>query len=594
MLRAWLPLILVLLWPVSLQAADPMLSLLDPIQLREIVGQREGAVALVCTEAREFPIRRVQGLPSRWLPQLSASQAAFRGRALPGEFYVFQIGVYALKDTAHLSIAFSDLVSTTGTIPAGAVRCLSLGGLDDQGHKFAKEIRLKPGRLQALWVGIAVPTDAHGVFTGTAQLTVAPGAAIPIQITLEVSGDPVADSGDSVAKNLSRLRWLDSTVGSEATLTEPFTAVQTEGRVIKLLGRELALGDDGLPARITSYFSAANTSIEKVPHEVLAEPAMFVVETGAGRVAWQNNFEGLTHTDLEATWRARGTAEGLRTETTGRLDFTGSGEVRVRLTADRDLALRDARLEVPFREESSHYFMGLHQPGGRRPAAVHWKWDITKRQDCFWLGEINAGLMLRFKDSEYLRPPVNIYYAFRPLRMPDSWGNSGQGGIDLQPVTGERVLAKAYSGPRTLKKGDALDFTFEVYLTPFRPIDTEKQWAVRFTHLGGPGRGPIDDALAKADAQRGPNVLNVHHASFYSPYINYPYSDDSFGAFRDLVQRAHAKAIKLRVYYTTREITQNMPELFPLHSFNGEIILPGPGKEARTLIHPKGPHAWLT
>ena len=51
--------------------------------------------------------------------------------------------------------------------------------------------------------------------------------------------------------------------------------------------------------------------------------------------------------------------------------------------------------------------------------------------------------------------------------------------------------------------------------------------------------------------------------------------------------------MKLRVYYTTREITQNMPELFPLHSLDGEIILPGPGKTARTLLHPNGPHAWL-
>jgi len=105
---------------------------------------------------------------------------------------------------------------------------------------------------------------------------------------------------------------------------------------------------------------------------------------------------------------------------------------------------------------------------------------------------------------------------------------------------------------------------------------------------------PLDQAVEMADSRHGPNVLNVHQANYYSPYINYPYSDDSFPAFCDLVKRAHAKDTKVRVYYTTREITQNMPELFPLHSFNGEIILPGPGKNARTLIHPKGPHPWLS
>jgi hypothetical protein len=165
--------------------------------------------------------------------------------------------------------------------------------------------------------------------------------------------------------------------------------------------------------------------------------------------------------------------------------------------------------------------------------------------------------------------------------------------VDLEPAQDQRMLARAYSGPRSLKQGDVLDFIFELYLTPFRTLDTEKQWALRFTHLGGPGRDPIDEAVAKADAEHGPNVVNVHHASFYSPYINYPYSDDSFPALCDLVKRAHDKGVKLRVYYTTREITQNMPELFALHSFNGEIILPGPGRDARTLLHPNGPHPWL-
>ena len=572
-----------------------MLTPVEAGQLEEIIRGNAGEAALVFTEAREFPIRRAPGLPARWLPQTQAKPAAFTGQAQPGEFFVFQIGVYALKDTGPLAVEFTELTGGTGTIPARAWRCLSLGGIDARGRPFTKEITVKSGQLQALWVGVEIPTTAAGVFSGTAQVRVTQDQTVPVRITLEVKGPILSDRGDSVARNLSRLRWLNSTVGSEATLTAPFTAVQTtDARVIQVLGREMALGEDGMPARITSHFSPANTRIAASAREILAQPAAFVVETAAGRLAWQSAFGQLTRTDLEATWTARGTAEGLRSETSGRLDYTGSGEVRVRLIADRDVELKDARLEVPFREDAAPYFMGLHQQGGRRPAEVHWRWDTQKRQDCLWLGDVNAGLMLRFKDAKYLRPPVNIYYAFRPLRLPASWGNAGRGGVDLAPAEAQRVLIRAYSGPRALKKGETLDFIFELYLTPFRTLDTEKQWAVRFVHLGGPGRREIDEAVANADARRGPNVVNVHHASFYSPYINYPYSDDSFPAFRDLVQRAHAKGVKLRVYYTTREITQNMPELFPLHAFNGEIILPGPGKEARTLLHPQGPHAWLT
>jgi len=570
-----------------------MLTLLDPGPLQEITDRHRGQVALVFTEGREYPIRRVRGLPTRWRPQTGLAEPAFRGRAQPGEFYVFQVGVYALEKTGPLAMTFGDLTGHGGTIPAGALRCLSLGGIDYQGRPFTKDIRMDRGQLQALWVGVAVPATAKGAYRGTAHVRVAPDQVVPVGLTLAVEGPPVADGGDAVAKNLSRLRWLDSTVGSEPELTRPFTPVQTDARVIKVLGRELALAEDGLPARITSYFSPANTRIGPSGREVLAQPMAFVVETSTGQVTWQSVFGQLERDDLEATWTAHSTTDGLRAETSGRLDYTGSGEVRVRLSADHDVELKDARLEVPFREDAATYFMGLNQPGGRRPAEVRWKWDVQKRQDCFWLGEVNAGLMLRFKDADYLRPPVNIYYAFRPLRLPQSWGNAGRGGVDLANAQDHHVMARAFSGPRTLRKGEALDFIFELYLTPFRALDTEQQWAVRFIHLGGADRRPMDEAVTNADARRGPNVINIHHASFYAPYINYPYSDDSFSVFRDLVQRAHAKRVKLRVYYTTREITQNMPELFPLHAFNGEIILPGPGQEARTLLHPKGPHAWL-
>ena len=571
-----------------------MLTLVDAARLQEVTRRHAGAPALVFTESREFPIRRVQGLPTRWLPQAEGTNVTFHCQVCPGEFFVFQVGVYAVEDCGPLAMEFGGLTGEAGHIPASAFRCLSLGGTNHNGQPFTKEIRLKPGQLQALWVGLAVPPAAKGNFTGTALVQVSASSRIPLRITLNVDGSVLRDAGDSSARNLSRLRWLDSTVGSEPTLTMPFAPVRAEARVIRVLGRELALGENGLPARITSHFSAANTRIEKTGREVLAQPAAFVVETGAGQVSWQSTFDALTHTDLAATWAAHSAADGLRAEISGRLDYTGSGEVRVRLIADRDVEVKDVRLELPFHEEAAGYFMGLNRQGGRRPADLRWKWDVKKRQDCFWMGDINAGLMLRFKDSDYLRPPVNIYYSFRPLGLPKSWGNEGRGGVDLEPAQSGRVLVRAYSGPRSLKKGEALDFIFELYLTPFRTLDTEKQWAVRFIHPNGPTQRELDDAVKNADPQHGPNVINVHQANFYAPYINYPYSDDSFPAFCDLVKRSHARDVKLRVYYTTREITQNMPELFPLHSFNGEIILPGPGREARTLIHAKGPHAWLT
>lgn len=475
------------------------------------------------------------------------------------------------------------------------LKCLSLEGTGPDGRTFRKEIRVPTKTLQILWCGIEVPKTATGTYRGCVEIAGGPNASGQVDVTLEVKGDPVDDYGDGVAKNLSRLRWLDSTVGSEPTLTHPFVPVDTHGRTISVLGRELALSEEGLPAQITSFFSLSNTRVTDSGRPLLAAPFSFIVEDEEGATAWRSTFGELEHDHLEARWSSRSEASDVTAEVAGRLDYTGSGEVRITLRATHDLMVNDIRLAVPWREDTAPYFMGLNRRGGRRPdGAVAWKWDVSRRQDCFWMGDVNAGIMLRFKDENYTRPLVNIYYTFLPLNLPTSWGNDGRGGVRIGAATDGVVPVSAYSGKRALKAGETLTFVVELYLTPFRPLDTEKQWAERFLHPRSVRNAAfLRDALDTMDPTRGANVLNIHQAHYAAPYINYPYADDSFPELADLTRRGHEKGVKVRVYYTTREITQNMPEFFALHSMNGEIIFPGPGAEARTLIHPDGPHPWL-
>ena len=219
-------------------------------------------------------------------------------------------------------------------------------------------------------MGVDGAATAQGVFTGTAQVRVAPDKTIPVEHHLERGRfTPLADSGDSMAKNLSRLRWLDSTVGSEANADAAVhRGAGRRRRVIKVLGRELALGEDGLPARIISHFSPANTRIEEAAREVLARPADFVVETSAGPVSWQSKFETLAHTDLEANWTARSTGGRPAHRNVRAASITPApAKCACAYAPSGTWSLRDARLEVPFREDVARYFMGLHQQGGRRP-----------------------------------------------------------------------------------------------------------------------------------------------------------------------------------------------------------------------------------
>ena len=79
------------------------------------------AAYLTFPEPRERPIQTLNGLPEAWVQRAPATLTTFEGDAQPGEYYVFQIGVFAARQTVeNLEIRFSDLIGGT-TIPGPAL-----------------------------------------------------------------------------------------------------------------------------------------------------------------------------------------------------------------------------------------------------------------------------------------------------------------------------------------------------------------------------------------------------------------------------------------------------------------------------------------
>ena len=71
---------------------------------------------------------------------------------------------------------------------------------------------------------------------------------LSIKCELTVAGAVLEDHGDHDAWRLSRLRWLDSTIGqdNDNSVTKPYIPLQRQGKTIKLLGRDLTLGESEL------------------------------------------------------------------------------------------------------------------------------------------------------------------------------------------------------------------------------------------------------------------------------------------------------------------------------------------------------------
>lgn len=249
----------------------------------------------------------------------------------------------------------------------------------------------------------------------------------------------------------------------------------------------------------------------------------------------------------------------------GEMESDGNIEYKVTLVAREDASVEDIGLRTHLAPGIGRYMMGLGEKGGYCPKDLRWKWNVEKNQDGPWVGDVNAGLQIRFYDNTYERPLNTNFYHQKPLHMPVSWCNNGNGGIDINNAAdGTRI--NAYSGKREVKKGDRLYYYFNIAITPFRPIDTDKQWRERYYHSY--------DFIDKVE-KLGANVLNIHHATGINPFINYPFLRTK--EMKAYIDGAHARDMKVKIYNTVRELSNSCVEMFALRSLGNEIFSEGPG-----------------
>jgi hypothetical protein len=570
---------------VEIQAADSM----DSLYPMEVVATTDEVAALLAAdpddayllfpEDRTRPIRMTDDLPLRWIR--AGANGPVTGEAQRGEFWVFQVGVWAARRALEeVEVQFSGLTGPGGArIPGAAFESFDTRGVDWQGAAFERHLRVAAGKVQALWLGVMVPESAAaGAWEGSLTVEARNEQPMTLPIRLTVLPAVIAHHGDDEPWRLSRLRWLDSRLALDTGVVPPYTPVRVAGLRLSVLGRDVDVGREGWPRQITSHFSDDMTALRAVGRHMLAAPIALVVQDTAGRdLAWTGRGPRITHRVPGAVaWDATSRAGAVTMRLHAQLEFDGAIEYTVALTASRPTAVRDIRLDVPMQDDVARYFMGLNRKGGARPADYAWTWDVKKNQDAFWIGDANSGLQVILKDQHYVRPLNTNFYQQHPLAMPVSWQNGGRGGCRFGTAAGKSVagayLARCSSGERTLAPGDTLYFDARLTITPFHVLDTRAQFTTRYYHAFKPV-----DTIAAA----GANVINVHHATRINPFINYPFLRPD--AMRAYVDSAHAALMRVKIYYTVRELTNRAPEFWTLRSLGDEVFADGPG----------GGHAWL-
>ncbi|MBM3311224.1 MAG: hypothetical protein FJY80_06930, partial [Candidatus Aminicenantes bacterium] len=546
----------------------PMEVIATTEETAALLAGAPGAPFLLFPEDRAFSVRMADDLPLRWVR--SGPERRFEGRADRGEFYAFQVGVWACREALEdLAVAFSDLRGPEGKVPSSAFRCLQTGGTDWDGQALRKSVSVGRGKVQTLWCGVQIPTDAApGRYEGMVMVTPRGLPGRSVRLSFEVTSARLEDGGDADPGRMSRLRWLDSTLAQDDEVLAPFVPLEVQGRKVSCLGRAVTLGPNGLPERIQSFFSPENTRLVAPGRDLLAGPFALVIEDAAGKILpWPKS--GLTFQSPKpgaVNWTFLETMGPVLVDGRGRMEMDGFCEFQVRLSASEALALRDVRLEIPFLREAARYMMGLGFKGGFRPDEFVWTWDQKKNQDALWVGDANVGLQVGLRAENYSRPLNTNFYLSKPLNLPPSWHNGGKGGVAVKEVRAGVVLLTASSGARTLRPGEDLHFNFTLLLTPFKLIDPKAQWATRYLHA----YKPLDEAAAT-----GANTLNIHHANAINPYINYPFL--RVAEMKAYVDEAHRRGLRVKIYNTIRELSNRAPELFALRSLGSEIFSSGPG-----------------
>jgi hypothetical protein len=536
---------------------DPMEVIATTDETRALLAKHPGEPYLLFPEDRRYPIRMTDDLPLRWIE--SGPGPSFSGEAQRGEYYVFQIGVFAAGQAIpDLKLQFADLTPRQGkAIPASAFHCINLGGTDWLGRPITKTVSVAKGKVQALWIGFQVPEDAAaGKYAGS--VIVRPEGLPERRLALDLTVQPevIADHGDGDLWRMSRLRWLDSTIGLDDEVVAPYTPLKVDGKRISCLGRSVVLNYEALPDQITSS-----------GRQVLAGPISLNISTGAlDSLGSEEPVRTLLQKPGKVTFRSGGDSSlGFYRKITTTMEADGFMTVSVAFQAREAVDARDIALEIPIRRDVAKYMMGLGRRGGFRPPKWQWKWDPARGNNMVWVGDVDAGLYLKLKGPED---------TWGIAETPEAWHNGGKGGCDVFE-DGDRVVVRAYSGERKLKSGDELLFRFSLLITPVKPLDPA-HWRQRYLHTYT--TPPSLDEATKA----GANIINIHQGNDLNPYINYVFrTTDKLSAY---TRAAHERGDKVKIYYTVRELSNYTAEIWPLRSLGYEVYCDGPGHSG---------HSWL-
>lgn len=469
----------------------PMEVMPTPGEVSGLIQRTGNKPYLLFAEDRTRSVRMRDAIPVKWVVDGPTTQ--FIGNAQPNEWYPWQVAVWACgAPLEKLSVKWSDFVTADGkTIPADEITCLNTEGTDALGKPFTAAPNVEKSKVQPLWLIASIPENAAGTYRGTVTVKPQNAAAQTIEVVLKVSGKVLPDHGVGELWRLSRLKWLNSTIGDDNEVISPFKPVVIDGNTFNLTTSQVTFGKTGLPEKIMVG-----------GRDILAQPVSFnIYDTAGKQVAFSTDKSQNTMTSPEAVGRVT-TAQNsdLAYRLENRIDTDGSIVYRLVLKANRDAAFKNMELTIPLTKEVATYLMGFGVRGGMRKAAVDWRWDLKRATNYLWIGEVWGGLQLKLTGASDNWDGATL----ETVGLPQGWYNDNRGGGRVvESDTAVNIMA--YSGARKMVAGKELVFQFRLMVTPSKPLTAAREhWNYRYA-------GPRA------------NIRHFHHGKAGNLHINYPF-----------------------------------------------------------------------
>jgi hypothetical protein len=511
----------------------------------------------------------------------------------PGQYAVVEIGIFPFAQMNNIRLRFRNL--TSGSSQISSFEVIELGGFDMHGNIFKKIYNIAKLQVGFVTVGIDIPKNTKcGVYKG--QITVSSESltqesTIDVFMNVSCKSEPIDRIND--IWSLQRLKWLNSRIGiDDDFLPEPFTPIEVEQSLgintVNILNRQIILNKIGLPDQILSNGNA-----------ILSSPMKFVAEFALRECDWKPS-----HLDVQKKSASFATVSSSAVCSDGSLNIT----VNALLTYDgvidytlvvtpalNDVEVKDIRLEYEQRSEVATYSSGQSWDGGYyRPTSYVWrdidpicKGDGVSAAYCqgnqVWIGEYNAGLKIKLKGNTPIwdNPRMN-WTDYSINNFPKSWGNlDGSGGLKTD-TSSEGVTVTAYSGRRILYYGESVEFNFNLVVTPVKSQDFVGHFNnQRYFHTAyGDWSIPVSlfyicfDVNQNLDELKylGVNTVIFHQSNALNARINYPAHPATAEALGHYIKAAHERGLKVKVYFTNREISNAIVEMWSMKNLNGEIF----------------------